>query len=160
MKITEQDLEDGKLLRKLIVEYKKDSTNEGKLLNILQCLSDSYIWIPCNVEFDNQEDIEKFTSGKAGDTISPEGNIHLKPDILKNGEAFFFPVFSSAEEMGEYGENFSKIEKHFFEAASLSNSHKETVGIVIDAFTEPFVVTKELFSIIEKMPSIYKPEEN
>ena len=159
MKITEQDLIDGKLLRKLILEYKKDSTNEEKLLNILQCLRDSYIWIPCNIEFDNKDDIEKFASGKIGDTISPKGNIHLKPDILRNGETFFLPVFSSAGAMGEYGENFSKIEKHFFEAASLSNGHEETVGIVIDAFTEPFIVTKELFSIVEKMPSIYMPEE-
>ena len=72
MKITEQDLKDGKLLRKLILEYKKDSTNEEKLLNILQCLRDSYIWIPCNIEFDNKDDIEKFASGKIGDTISPK----------------------------------------------------------------------------------------
>jgi hypothetical protein len=33
----------------------------------------------------------------------------MVPDILQNGEEFFFPVFNTAEEMGEYGDYFSKI---------------------------------------------------
>ena len=111
------------------------------------------------MEFDNLDDIDKFIKGKPGERISPEGNIHLKPDILTDGEKFFLPVFSAEEEMGEYGEYFNKIERHFFEAISLSNGHEETDGIIIDAFTEPFIVTKNLFSIIGKMKSMYDSEE-
>ena len=63
------------------------------------------------------------------------------PDILQKGDEFFFPVFSSAEEMGEYGERFSKIEKHFLEVANLArNNEKNVKGIVINAFTESFVI--------------------
>lgn len=78
----------------------------------------------------------------------------MVPDILQNGDNFFFPVFTTAEEMGEYGNNFSKIQRHFLEAANLArNNEKNVAGIVINAFSEPFVINKELFEIIEGMDS-------
>ena len=76
----------------------------------------------------------------------------MVPDILQNGEDFFFPVFSSAEEMGEYGEGFSKIEKHFLEAIGLAiNNERDVQGLVVNAFTEPFVLDREIFDIVQKM---------
>lgn len=78
----------------------------------------------------------------------------MVPDILQNGEELFFPVFSTADEMGEYGEYFSKIEKHMVEAIMLAkNNEKNVKGIVLNAFTEPFVLDKKLFGIVEKMYS-------
>ena len=61
--------------------------------------------------------------------------------------------FSSIEEMGEYGNNFSKVEKHFFEAMSYANGKPETVGIVVNAFSMPFVVPKDWFEIIGSFPT-------
>ena len=67
----------------------------------------------------------------------------MVPDILQNGDEFFFPVFTTAEEMGEYGNNFSNIQRHFLEAANLArNNEKNVAGIVINAFSEPFVIPK------------------
>ena len=44
---------------------------------------------------------------------------------------FFFPVFTSDDEMGEYGEDFSKLQRHFLEAAALArNNEKNVRGIV------------------------------
>ena len=78
----------------------------------------------------------------------------MVPDILQNGEDYFFPVFSSEEEMGEYGEQFSKVQRHFLEAANLArNNEKHVKGIVINAFTEPFEIPVELFDIIAGMKS-------
>ena len=46
----------------------------------------------------------------------------------------------------------SKIEKHFLEAIRLARGNEKDVkGIVIDAFSEPMIVDKELFDIIENM---------
>ena len=74
------------------------------------------------------------------------------PDILQNGNDFFFPVFSSVEEMGEYGENFSKIQKHILDVISMArNNEKNISGIVLNAFTEPFVLDAEIFDIVENM---------
>ena len=62
--------------------------------------------------------------------------------------------FTSDTEMGEYGEQFSKLEKHFMEAMILArNNEKNVKGIVINAFSGPFVVSNEMFDIIEGMPS-------
>jgi hypothetical protein len=37
----------------------------------------------------------------AGMELTNQDNIRMVPDILQNGDDFFFPVFTSAEEMGE-----------------------------------------------------------
>lgn len=63
--------------------------------------------------------------------------------------------------MGEYGERFSKLEKHFFEAISLArNNEKHVTGIVINAFSGPFVVPCGLFDLIEGLPSSFETGEN
>ena len=89
-----------------------------------------------------------------GQTITNSDEVGLVPDILKNGDKFFFPVFSSAEEMGEYGKNFSKIQKHILEVIPLARSNERNVeGIVLNAFSEPFVLNAEIFDLVEKMKS-------
>ena len=63
----------------------------------------------------------------------------MVPDILVNGEQFYFPVFTTAEEMGEYGKSFSKVQKHFLEAVNLArNNEKKVVGIVINVIVTWF----------------------
>ena len=74
---------------------------------------------------------------------------------------FFFPVFTSEEEMGKYGDSFSKLERSFTEALILAaNNEKNVKGIVINAFTTPFVIPKEMFKNISDMPSCLHPEQN
>ena len=96
-----------------------------------------------------------------GKTITNQDYIRMVPDILQNGEDFFFPVFSTAEEMGEYGESFSKVQRHFLEAVNLArNNEKKVTGIVINAFTEPLVMPMKLLEIIADMGSaIENPED-
>ena len=90
-------------------------------------------------------------------TISDE--VRLVPDILQNGDDFFFPVFSSEEEMGEYGEHFSKIQKHILEVIPIArNNEKNVVGIVLNAFTEPFVLDAEIFDMVENMKTRLEKE--
>ena len=73
---------------------------------------------------------------------------------------FFFPVFTTAEEMGDYGQGFSRSEKHFLEAANLArNNEKKVKGIVINAFSEPFVIPVDLFDLIAEMPSSFEMKE-
>lgn len=84
----------------------------------------------------------------------------MVPDILQKGDDYYFPVFTSEEEMGEYGEHFSKLEKHFIEAVNLAkNNEKKLRGIVVNAFSEPFIVPSELFDLILNMPGFKNKEE-
>ena len=74
--------------------------------------------------------------------------------VGKSPKPLFFPVFSGIEEMGEYGNNFSKVEKHFLEAMIYAkNNENDLSGIVVNAFTEPFVLDKELWEAVEKLDS-------
>ena len=89
-----------------------------------------------------------------GKTFSTKEAVRMIPDILQNGEQFFFPIFSSVEEMGEYGEHFSKVQKHILEVIPLErNSEKYVAGIVLNAFSESFILDAELFDMIENMKS-------
>ncbi|MBP3760824.1 MAG: SseB family protein [Ruminococcus sp.] len=149
-KLTAEDLEDGSLLKEAVSIFNKERT-ESHFIDILEFLRDSYVWIPCNAIM--TEKTEEFVKNlQEGDEFSFPDDVRMIPDILQNGNDFFFPVFSSVEEMGEYGENFSKIQKHILDVIFMArNNEKNISGIVLNAFTEPFVLDAEIFDIVENM---------
>lgn len=162
--ITAELLEDGSFLKRATEICNRNRT-QLNMIKLLKILRDSWVWIPCNMIM-SDADYEAWTkvvmeAQEKGDLdsivgmeLSNQDNIRMVPDILQNGEEFFFPVFTTAEEMGEYGNGFSKIQRHFLEAANLArNNEKNVTGIVINAFSEPFVINRELFEIIEGMAS-------
>ena len=146
-------------LKTAISTFKQNRT-ESNLIEILEILRDILVWIPCNAVI-SEADIESMKSKKVGDTFKSTDDIRMIPDILQSGDDYFFPVFTSCEEMGEYGENFSKIEKWFLEAIPLAqNNEKQVKGIVINAFTDSFVVPDDLLEIVKERGSrITKSED-
>lgn len=166
--ITAEDLADGTMLKAAVSAFDAER-NEPNFFEVLETLRDSYVWIPCNAVLGAadmtamQKAIEESgddLSTMVGQTFTNTENIRMVPDILQNGDAFFFPIFSSAEEMGEYGQGFSKVEKHFLEALQLAiNNEKNVSGIVLNAFSEPFVLEREIFDIVQNMKSRIEGEE-
>lgn len=162
--ITAELLDDGSFLKRATEICNRNST-QLNMIKLLRILRDSYVWVPCNAILSDVDYamIEKMAkdaeSGEGLDSLKGQqfttmDNVRLVPDILQNGDAFFFPVFTSAEEMGDYGDHFSKVEKHFLETIVLArNNEKDVAGIVINAFSEPFVINKELFELIEGLES-------
>jgi hypothetical protein len=56
--------------------------------------------------------------------------------------------------MGEYGNHFSKVQKHFLEALNMAKNNEQKLrGVVVDAFSEPFVLETEIWDIVEKAKS-------
>ncbi len=165
-KITAADLEDGSLLEAAVTAFNNERT-EPHLIDILEILRDSYVWIPCNAVLSEEDqkywddiarkltdDPDADPTELIGKEFKTEGATRMIPDILQNGEAYFFPVFSTVEAMGEYGDNFSKVQRHMLEAITLAkNNEKELAGIVLNAFTEPFVLDAKIWDIVEKMKS-------
>ena len=165
-KITAKDLEDGSMLEAAVTAFNKERTEEH-LLDILEILRDSYVWVPCTAvlseedqkrweeiaeKLDNDPDADP--SELIGKEFRTQGETRLIPDILQNGDNYFFPVFSTAEAMGEYGNHFSKVQKHMLEVVPLArNNEKELAGIVLNAFSEPFVLDRQIWDIVEKMKS-------
>ncbi len=164
-KMKPEDFEDGSLMRDAIHRFHEDSEGDA-LFELLQILRDSYVWIPCNaiVGEEDQKAVERMIK-EAGDDpgslvgkkLISQGNIRMVPDILRSDDQYFFPVFSAIEDMGEYGKGFSKVQKHFLQAIGLARNNKKyeggLTGIVINAFTESFVLPRGLYETVEKMVS-------
>ena len=131
-------LEDGSLLKEKIGKY-LESRTERDFLNIMPVLEDSWVYVPCTAVMSD------------ADRKKVEDPIRFIPDILQKGDEFFFPAFTSEEEMGEYGNGFSKIAQHMQNVLVMAqNNEKKVSGIVINAFTEPFVVNAAMFPSLEK----------
>lgn len=168
--ITAELLEDGSFLKRAVEICNRNRT-QMNLLKLMKILRDSWVWIPCSAIMSAadteimankiKEAVEKGSLDVLiGSTITNQDEVHMIPDILQNGDDFFFPVFTTADEMGEYGNDFSKIQEHFLTAVTLArNNKKKVTGIVINAFTEPFVIPEELFDIIAEMDSAIEPKE-
>ena len=146
------------LLGQAIALFNADKT-EKRLMMVLYLLQGSILTVPCNVIMSerDQKRWEEILTGHLDDpdslkgmTLTNEDDIRMVPDILTDGDNFFFPAFTSEEEMGEYGASFSKVQKHILEIIGLAkNNEKEPVGIVINAFSEPFVLTEDVYHLIE-----------
>ena len=168
--ITPELLEDGSFLKRATEICNRNRT-QLNMIKLLKILRDSWVWIPCNAIFSEadkaamdkvvMEAIEKENvDSLIGHTFTSQDCVRMVPDILQNGEDYFFPVFTTAEEMGEYGNGFSKIQKHFLEAANLArNNEKNVSGIVINAFSEPFIIPRDLFDMIAELPSAFEPKK-
>lgn len=167
VQITPELLEGGTFLKRAIEICNRNRTGLN-VIKLMKILRDSYVWIPCNAilsdaDYNNWSKLVKDAEKKdalvsiVGTTLQNQDDIRLAPDILQKDECFYFPIFSAADEMGDYGKNFSKIEKHFLEAVNLArNNQKNICGIVINAFTEPYIVPKDFFEMITEMPSNFE----
>ena len=161
-RVTAEDLADGSMLRDAVRKFNADR-NEANLYDVLMILRDSLVWVPCTAVFSEEDDarFKKMMEEKednvedlVGEQFTAHDPVRLIPDILQNGEKYFFPAFSSAEEMGDYGDNFSKVQKHILEVIPLArNNEKNVAGIVLNAFSDPFVLDAGLFDMIEGMKS-------
>ena len=126
------------------------------VLCVLKVLCDSTVLIPCQAKW-SYADREAFlklleTKGEnlTGEAVVSQDNIRLIPQILRKDGKSFFPIFSAEEAMGNYSKKFSVVEKHFTEILPMvQHSPEELEGIVVNPFTQPFVVPMELVEDVE-----------
>ena len=141
--ITKELLEDGSFLKRAAGICARNRT-ELNMFKLLRVLRDSHVWIPCNLDLGDEKQKD----------IPIEECLRVGAKILKSGDKYFFPVFSAADEMGKSGDNSTAIKCTFMYALSLAMNGKEEVsGIVINPFTEPFVVDSGFFGVLEEMKS-------
>ena len=160
--ITEEDLADGKMLEQTVSKFNSNRNNDT-FIDVLEILRDSIVYVPYNAVLSDR-DQERFEEiiNKAGENLDElvglefvaKDETRLIPDILENNGNYFFPIFSTEESMGEYGDNFSKIPQNILDIIPLArNNDKKPVGIVLNAFSEPFILDKEVWDIVENMKS-------
>lgn len=137
--LTEDDLEDGSLLEAAVKKF-REQKGEENLMEVLQLIRDSYVWVPCRMlsELNVETDLEQ----------------GISPDIFQKGADFFIPMFSSEEQMKEYATARSKYPMHALKVIKMAKeSTKPLTGIVLNPFTNPFVLDMKLCEVVEKMKS-------
>lgn len=107
--ITRELLGDGSFLKKAVGICSRNRTPLN-LIKLARILRDSWIWIPCNAVMSDADyavmekavlaakDGEGLDS-LVGQEFTTRDEVRMVPDILQNGEEFFFPVFSTIEEI-------------------------------------------------------------
>lgn len=161
-KLTEEDLADGSMLKEAVSMFNQLRT-EDNFITVLELLRDSVVWIPCDVIFSNEDQAQldemvgqnaDDLSGIVGKAFTAQNAVRLKPCLLRSGDKQFFPVFSGDGEMGEQSAGMSKVQDHMLKAIQLAAGNENDVaGIVLNPFTEPFVLDRELFDLVAKMKS-------
>ncbi len=160
-----EGLENGTLLRDAI--HKLYESGEGNApYQIMRILRDSKVWIPCKAVpgEEDQRALEEMVKNVGdnpealvGTTFTSKQDMRMIPDLLEKDGEHFFPAFTTVEDMGDYGEHFSKVQRSFMEVICLARNNTEfkegLKGIVINAFTEPFLLSKDLYEVVEKMQS-------
>lgn len=120
-------INDSQYLKQALQAYRNNLgvMTETDLLHVVEVLKKSRVWIP-------------YQQGMN------------QPDILSKDNKLYFPIFSSQQELGEYGRQFLIQEKSYFEWLALAKGSKKPIsGIVVNAFTDSVILTWNLFDYVE-----------
>lgn len=146
-------LEDGNVLLNLKSQFleKRDAQSLSAVLAVLR---DSVIIIPATLVF-SDVDKDKFINSSSGDEIANEGDIHIKPDILKGPEdVLYFPIFSQREQIpDDYLKDLSTVRVPLLHAVEMAHGFEGVCGLVLDAFTDALILPYELADTIKQYPS-------
>ena len=136
--ITKELLEDGSFLTRAVEICCRNNTDLNAL-KLMRILRSSNVWVPC----------------VAGPGESGDDSLTLFPDILQDEDKLYLPIFSTTEEMGEYGKNFAKMERSFMDTIKMArNNERNLSGIVINAFTNEYILDNNMLKTIEGMQDI------
>ncbi len=130
----------GIFLKQAIAEFYEDN-EEDSLLTVMAILADCQVWVPCRLVGKEDPEPQKY--------LSQDGAL-LDPEILENGKETYYMVFSSQDEMGQYGRDLLPIRCPFLNLLAVAKEHREELtGIVVNVYNEPLALTWDLLDVIE-----------
>jgi hypothetical protein len=169
-KLTQEDLDDGSFLKYRIVQFQKDTENRDAFELLLTVLRSSSVAVPCDVQLSDEAAaiLEKLKKeGKnsneleGSDAETFRSGVRFAPRILESSGHKFFPAFTDEAEIKEDVIQDAECVRmpvlHAIDMASDPDMGLD--GIVVNAFTDNFIVKKELFEAICRRDPLLKPEE-
>lgn len=148
----QENTENKKRLERAFCEAKTTKNSEC----LRKILRESTVLLPCTAVLGERD---RFKFGEFGDHVLNEpvkhekfvrydaNEVRLVPEILRDGDTYYLPVFTTTEELGEYGMGFSLVKKNMLEVISIARRENVNVDeIIMDAFTEPLVLDKETWN--------------
>ena len=140
---------EGAEIKNAISECRKNPEESQAIQTLLKLFVKGSLWVPMNSVL-SEEDRQRLLSAKQGDKLSFDQPARFKPDILKTDDgALFFPAFSSKEEANpDYRRSFSWLPMLGLDIIDAALHNNELSGVVINAFSEPYVINRKIMQII------------
>lgn len=159
-KVKASDLENGNVLLLLKNKFFESPTEEN-LYPLLLCLRDSVVKVPFVAEM-SDNDRKRYMNTKEGEDFTNKDEIKLTADILKTeDDSMYFPVFSQEEQIPkDYGSKFTIVPITMIDAVKMAHGDKSVSGLVLDAFTGPFVLPFNLADYMTTLPSRIENSES
>lgn len=156
----EDDDDDSSLIElEMLIEAFREDPDETKYEFIVDILKDVKLFLPCIVDM-SIEDIDKCDAMinliKEDDKqfmkyLKGKDGIFLQPKLMNmDGEKTILPLFTNEEEIEEIDVLFTPIPISIYEVIEYvkSENNQDIVGIVINPTSEPFVLDKEMFYML------------
>ena len=138
------------LVKAAIRDSHENRGDINKVIKIVELFRDGSFWVPMTISL-SEEDRRQFLNVSKGDQVSLKNDARMKPDFLKSGESLFFPAFTDQTETDEsYRQRFSWIKLPGEQILSAAMNDETLTGVVINGFSEPFAMTKEIISLAKK----------
>lgn len=162
---TEENLANGEILEYMLGEFKKDPSKEN-LYKTLALIRSSKVWIPCKLSLsdrdqasiNNRVDYVVKNMGAVGvPKFENRDGMKAIPEIIKNGADCFYPIFTSEKLMTKYDSGFVKVQRPVLDIIELAKKSKVDLrGLVLNPFSDMFIITKELYPSLASMESLIK----
>ncbi len=154
-KLCSEDLEDGSFLKEVIQEFLKNTDNKETFAFLLAVLRSSGVVVPCDVQPSEEDSLD----GKEAEKF--QAGMHFLPSILESDGHKFIPVFTNVDEIGDHAEDAARVNMSFLAAIEMALDAGNAIeGIVVNAYTDNFIVNKELFGTIRKMEPLFPESES
>lgn len=124
----------------LLTEYYQ-TKNQSLLSDILYLLGNTELWVPMSLKISPDEE-KKHRKNTVYGQITLENERYLTPGYVRSGSKRFFPLFLSPEYAPKYySDGYTWFSITLNKAAELTLKKSEVAGIVVNAFSTPFVIT-------------------
>ena len=143
-------------LKDLIKEYNKDKNSIEKLFAVINVLITQNVYLLYHAllgkdDINNIEQLVNNLDDLKGKEFTTSNPIRLKLELLKTPQGeFFFPMYSSPQEIPDTAGDCSIVEQHFLEALILAKNDKHNISaVIIDPFSESIILGKDIFDLLE-----------
>jgi len=127
--------------------------NEETLMALLQCLKKSELILMVNVTMD-QEDKDDFMNTTPREGMKNEYDVMLRPEVLEGEDhSHYISAFTTMDEIpSNTRARLMPISMDTIKCVELAHKTEEAEGIVIDAYTDPFVLSFDLGDLLAELP--------
>ncbi len=168
--LTKENLEDGSFLKQCIGKFLKDTENKDTFSLLLAVMRSSSVVVPCDMGLSDEaaaimeklkKDGKSLDDLEGADADTFQAGVKFFPRILESEGHKFLPAFTSETEIGEENlQDSARVDMPFLHAIDMANDADENIeGIVVNAFTDNFIVKKDLYDTICHMKPLFDEEE-